>query len=204
MLLDHLQQAKMVKIAQRRELAELWGLETRNKYEIKDEQDNLIGFAAEQGKGAFAFLARYFLGHWRRFEIYVYNAQHQQVVTATHPFRFFFQRLDIYDANHTLIGAVQQRWSLLHKKFDIEDERGNCHMEVRSPLWKFWTFPVTRNGSEVGVIRKKWSGAITELFLDKDNFAVEFSTGLNIKERTLLLVAGLFVDLQYFEKRAKS
>ena len=44
----NLQQLSGLVITQRRELAELIGFETRNKYEIKNEQAQVIGFCAEQ------------------------------------------------------------------------------------------------------------------------------------------------------------
>ncbi len=60
-------------IRQRRELFELIGFETRNKYEICDADKNVIGFCAEQNKGILGFLFRQFLGHWRSFEIHFYD-----------------------------------------------------------------------------------------------------------------------------------
>ena len=56
-------------VRQRRELAELFGFETRNKYEIASESGGALAFAAEQQKGIAGFLFRQFLGHWRTFEI---------------------------------------------------------------------------------------------------------------------------------------
>ena len=49
-----------------------------NKYAILDENENKIGFAAEQQKGIFAFLLRQFLGHWRSFEIHFYDEEKKE------------------------------------------------------------------------------------------------------------------------------
>lgn len=194
-----------VRLSQRKELAEiLLGAETRNKYEIRDAQNSPIGFAAEQGKGFFAFLARMFMGHWRTFEIHFFDAQRREVLRAVHPFRFFFQRLEIFDASGRPLGALQQRWAIFTKLFDVEDATGHVLLEMRSPLLKFWTFPFYRGDVEVGRIEKKWSGALTEVFTDSDNFRVAFGQGLSGAERWLVLAAAVFVDLQYFEKKAHS
>jgi hypothetical protein len=41
--------------------------------------------------------------------------------------------------------------------------------------------------------------------MDKDNFEIEFTdAGLRNDERLLMLAASIFVDLQYFEKKARS
>ena len=52
-------------------------------------------------------------------------------------------------------------------------------------------------------IRKRWSGGLKELFTDADNFAIELQPGpLSPVERRLLLVAAIFVDLMFFERKA--
>jgi hypothetical protein len=54
-------------------------------------------------------------------------------------------------------------------------------------------------------VLKKWSGALTELFTDADSFRIEFEhPGISPDERALLLCAGVFIDMQYFEAKANS
>jgi len=190
-------------LKQRREMAELFGFETRNKYEILSVDGAPIGFAAEQGKGGLALLARYFLGHWRTFEIHVFDVDQQPVLIGLHPFRFYFQRLEVRTPDGRPLGALQQRFSLLSKRFDLEGPQGDVRMTVASPIWKPWTFPFLREGREVAFVRKRWSGLMKEAFLDADNFKIEFAdSSLGEDDRALLLAAGLFVDLQYFERKA--
>lgn len=204
MLEETLLSAREVRIRQRKEVAELFGLETRNKYEIRNEQDQVIGFAAEQSKGFLAGLGRYFLGHWRRFEIFIFNNSRQQILRLEHPFRWFFQRVEVYTATGSKLGALQQRFSILRKRFDVEDASGSVIFEMDSPIWKPWTFPIHKKGVEVALIKKRWSGLLKETFLDADNFTITLQPGrLSTNERWLVLSAGLFVDLQYFEKKAK-
>jgi hypothetical protein len=189
-------------IKQRKEMAELFGFETRNKYEIRDKDNNIIAFAAEQGKGFLASIARHFIGHWRTFDISVFNNAKEKILNAHHPFRWFFQRLEISNENGEFIGSLQQRFSILFKVFDIEDPQGNVIMQVKSPLYKIWTFPVYRQGQEVAKIQKKWSGLLKETFLDADNFQVDFGSLTDVNSKQLLLISSIFVDLQYFERRA--
>lgn len=191
-------------LRQRRELAELAGFETRNKFEILGADGTPLGFAAEQGKGLGAAFARMLLGHWRRFEIFVFDADRQRVLVARHPWRFFFQRLEVEAADGRPLGALQQRFSLLSKRFDMEDAHGAVRMTVSSPVWKPWTFPFRREGREVAFVRKRWSGLLREGFTDADRFGVEFADlSLSEDDRFLLLAAALFIDLQYFERQAR-
>jgi uncharacterized protein YxjI len=202
-LTDELLTLPRLIVRQRFEGFELLGYETRNKYAITDESGRVVGFAAEQQKGIWGFLLRQFLGHWRRFSLDIFDGNRQIAFHTEHPFRFFFQRLEIYDTNHSLVGALQQRFSFLTKSFDVEDGRGNAILTVRSPLWKLWTFPFLRGEREVAVVRKKWGGLLAEGFTDKDTFAVEYTSHIEDgTERALILAAALFIDLQYFENKA--
>lgn len=182
---------------------ELLGYETRNKYQILDEEQKQIGFAAEQQKGILGFLMRQFLGHYRSFHIGFFNVDREHLFDAHHPFRIFFQKLEVAEPSGKVIGTVQQRFALLSKKFDVNDSNGKTLMSVSSPIWKIWTFPFLRQDKEVAKIEKKWSGFLSEAFTDKDKFLVSYNSDcLNESERKVILAASIFVDLQYFEKKA--
>src|SRR5690606_11379541 len=175
-------------IKQRFEMAELIGFETRNKYEIRDSNNEVIGFAAEQQKGLFAFLMRQTLGHWRTFEIHIMNLQRMRSLLCKHPFRFFFQRFEVYTNEGKYLGAAQQRFSIFSKRFDIQDERGAVLFEMSSPIYRIWTFPVKKGNFEYARISKKWAGTATEIFTDKDSFLVEFkSANLSLDHKYLIL-----------------
>jgi len=202
--LEAVKSEKQIIIRQRKELVELLGFETRNKYEILSSTGQSLGFAAEQQKGILGFLFRQFLGHWRSFTIHVFDSQKQVVCLATQPFRFFFQRLEIKEASGRPVGALQQRFGILSKKFDVQDARGNVVIEVKSPIWRIWTFPFRKGDLEVATVAKKWSGGLTEIFTDADNFHIDFHLpSLTAQERLLIVMSGLFIDLRYFEQKAR-
>jgi len=199
-----LAQHRRLMVRQRHELGELFGYETRNKYEVVSEGGAPVAYAAEQQKGILGFLFRQFLGHWRKFEIQFFAPDRSPFMTARHPFRWFFQRLEVFDQAGVFVGAIQQRFSILTKRFDVQDAGGQVVMEVASPFWKIWTFPFMARGAQVAAVQKKWSGLLAEAFTDKDNFLVDLGEGgLGENERRLVLAAALFIDLQYFEKKAR-
>ncbi len=201
-MLAIVQQSSELMIVQRRELAELFGIETRNKYSI-EANGAPFAFAAEQGKGGLAFLARMFLGHWRTFEIHFFDNARNLVLRAVHPFRFLFQRLEVATADARPLGVVQQRFAIFSKKFDVTDASGRLLLSVSSPLWRPWTFAFERDGRELARVEKKWSGMLREVFTDADRFRVAFeSVELSLDERSLVLAAAIFIDLQYFERKA--
>lgn len=203
----NLQSLRSLHIRQRKELAELFGWETRNKYEIVSDDGRPLAFAAEQQKGFLGLLFRQLFGHWRRFDIHFFGADRQPFMVARHPFRWIFQRLEVFDATGKFLGALQQRFGYgVFKRFDLENARGETVLEVSSPFWRIWTFEFESvSGAVRAIIRKKWSGMLTEVFTDADNFRIEFTDpSLAPEERQLLLAAGLFIDLQYFERKANS
>lgn len=189
-------------VRQRAELVELFGFETRNKYAIETETGQAVAFAAEQQKGLLGFLVRQFLGHWRSFELHFFDAERRPILRAVHPFRWLFQRLEVFDDTGQKLGALQQRFALVSKRFDVEDANGRLLMSVNSPFWRIWTFVFERNGRELARIEKKWSGLFAEGFTDKDRFRLQFKPECQPDERQLLLAAAIFVDLRYFERKA--
>jgi hypothetical protein len=195
-----------VVVQQRKELAEVFGFETRNKYEIFDEKQQLVGYCAEQQKGIFNFLFRQFLGHWRSFDISFFDLNRNVVLIAKHPFRFLFQEFHVYDANGKAIGWADQRFGIFTKKYDVYNSQNQLIFEMRSGFFKFWTFPLKGpNGGERALIQKKWSGFLKEVFMDADNFVVTYQDSrLTNEERLLVLAISVYTDLQYFEKKAGS
>lgn len=190
-------------VRQRTELAEMLGFEARNKYEILRRDGQPLCYAAEQQKGLGGMVMRQLLGHFRTFDVQIFTPDRRPVLKAHHPFRWLFQRLEVEDGSGRRLGALQQRFAVFSKRFDLEDGSGQVVATVSSPLWRPWTFSFQREGREVAVIRKRWSGALKELITDADNFVVEvLDPTLPPEHRALLLCGAIFVDLQYFEKKA--
>src|SRR5688572_11627338 len=75
-------------VRQKKELAELVGFETRNKYSIELTDGQQIAFAGEDGKSWGSFFGRQFLGHWRPFQIKISNHERKPFLTIIHPFNF--------------------------------------------------------------------------------------------------------------------
>jgi uncharacterized protein YxjI len=202
-LAARLRGASQVFVRQQREPWEwLAGIETRNKYLVADEAGAPLAWAAEAQKGVLGFVLRQLLGHFRRFELLVYGPAREVALRVVHPFRWLFKRLEVQDPDGRPIGAVQQRFALLKKSFDVEDARGTVLMRVRSGIFRPWRFDFERNGRAVARVQKRWTGIFTEAFTDTDSFAVSYEPSIGAQERLLVLAAALFVDLKYFERKA--
>jgi uncharacterized protein YxjI len=196
---DILASAPHLHIRQRRELAELFGFETKNTYEVLTSEAQSIGLLAEEGRGFLGIVLRQLLNHWRSFQIHLVAEDGTEILTANHPFRFYFSKLEVKDPGGRNLGVMEKNFSLLTKSFDIEIP-GTRKMTVRSPFWKIWTFQVMRGDRLVASISKKWGGGLKEFFTDADFFHLTFEdSGLTVKERMVLLLSALYIDLLYFE-----
>jgi len=199
----NLQPHSKVFVKQLHEIGEWLGFETRNKYSIQDQNQIVIGYAAEQQKGLLGFLFRQWLGHWRRFDIHFFNTQRELIMIAHHPFRFIFTRVELRDDQHRSLGAIQKRFAFFSKRFHVEDEAGQILLTVSSPIWKFWTFTFQRQDQKAAEVKKRWSGLLSEAFTDKDNFLVDFiDSQLSERDKKLILASAVYIDLEYFEKKA--
>ncbi len=179
---------------------ELLGFETRNKYQIMDDHQKLVAYAAEQTQGIGMAILRQMVGHWRSFEIVIFSPDRQVLYRLKFPFRWFFKTLIVEDASGKHIGTFQERFAIFRKKFDLIDNSGRVEARVNSSFFRFWTFEFEFASRKLATVKKKWSGILGEMFTDKDNFVVEFEpTKTDADFRVMALSACLMFDIDYFE-----
>jgi len=189
-------------IRQKKEWGEiLTDFETSNRYVISDEGGQEVWYAAERSAGLLSLLWRTFLRAMRPFTIEVFDRANQVVLTLKRPWRWYFHRLEVFQDGR-LVGAVQKRFKILGRLFDIEDASGQPVARIDGPLLHPWTFNVVRNEMEVGKIVKRWSGLLKEGFTDADTFGVEMgSPDLPIDLRKTIFGATFLIDFLHFESR---
>ncbi len=56
----------------------------------------------------------------------------------------------------------------------------------------------------MGVISKKWGGALKEFFTDADKFQVQMPATLTIQQKAVVFGAATSVDLDFFEQNSNS
>lgn len=188
-----------VLIRQQKEWGEiLVGFESRNRFELFDEDGATLGLAAEEAGGVGAMLGRQFLGHCRKATVHIYDRSGNEIGRGEKPFRWFFQRMELFDGDRR-IGAIERKWSWLHRRFALENAAGEEVMEIFSPMFRIWTFKLMFQGQEVGRISKKWGGLLREVFTDADTFGVECQPHVPVDVRKMLLVATFLIDFTCFE-----
>lgn len=182
----------------------LVGFETRNRFELLDDSGETLGYAAEEGKGIGRMLARNFLGKCRACQVHFYEAGGEEIGLCKKYFRFYFHRMEL-TVDGELVGAVQRRFSVFHRRFTIEDANGNDLLDIKSPWFRIWTFKLLYENEEIGRISKEWGGMLREFFSDADTFGVEFKhPSLPMALKEMLLAAVFLIDFTCFENNSKS
>ena len=174
--------------------------EKPNQYAVSGEDGRLLGSIQERRKGIGGLLQRLFLGSHRPLDVAVITGN-QVVLDLTRPFFFFFSELDVVTPEGRFLGRIRRRFSLLNRRYDLEDGDGHIFAEIRSPFFRIWTFTIFGiDGERLGVISKKWSGLGKEMFSDIDNFVVDYGdTGWSSSQRAVIFAAALSIDFDFFE-----
>jgi len=197
--MEKLKSLDRITISQQKEWIEiLSGFETQNKYVVSDDAGNMIYYAAEEDSYS---LFRFFLNNLRPFTLLVLTESNHDVMRIIRPFRFFFHRVDVVDAQGTSIGFIQKRFSLLRRKYSVFDSSGKELYQLFGPMLKPWTFIIKNKDIEYGKITKKWGGFFNEVFTDADDFGVIFPKAWDIRLKALFIGAVFLIDFIHFENQ---
>ncbi|MGC3999048.1 MAG: phospholipid scramblase-related protein [Anaeromyxobacter sp.] len=196
---DTLDSARRIVVRQSRDWSELIGVEAANRYALLTESGALAGWALEQPGNWFI---RMWLKARRPFEMDVVagEADQRPALRLSRPWTFWFARLEVRDGGGRSLGAIQERFSILRRRFDLVGADGQLLARLIGPLWKPWTFLLhpAEGEREVGRIEKRWSGLTSELFTDADTFLVTLPQSSPALRR-LTLAAAVVIDFKFFE-----
>ena len=209
--LEYLSQLDQLIIKQKVEILEIvTGMETANKYKIKNSMGQDVYSATEDSD----FCERQFCGWDRGFKISIKdNHSGQEIISCERPFKCCGgcpcqpHEISIKSAvTGELLGKVVEDWHLIYPKFTVYDAADNPIFKMHGPFCNCCAdvnFQIDDlNGTQVGLIKKQWSGLLKEAFTDADNFGVTFPVDLDVKMKAVMLGAVFLVDFVYFEYNA--
>ena len=173
------------------------GFETQNRYSVATPDGNQLLYAFEQS----GTLGRLFLKTHRPLQVHVVDTREEPVLTGSRNFFWFFSHLHVAEGSGRAVGSVRRRFSILNRRFDLEDPAGRQVAEIRGPIFRPNTFIVYQRGVEAGRVTKQWSGIGREVFTDADTFKIQMDTTKTNQDFALLiLAAALAIDLDFFER----
>ena len=197
--MERLATVEQLVIQQRKEWGEiLTGFETKNKYEVSDQDGTFLYYAAEVGGSR---LLRLILKACRPFTVMVVDSDNRSIIEVRRRFRFYFHEADIVNDDGQLLGRITKRFNLLRRVYSITDASGEAIFQLFGPLLKPWTFYIMQNDVEQGKITKKWSGLRKEAFTNADNFGITLPRDWTPSTKALFLGATFLIDFVHFEKK---
>jgi uncharacterized protein YxjI len=186
-----------VTVSQKKEWLEiLTDFERRNRFSIDLEGRAGALLAREEGSR----WHRFFLGSMRPYTLVIETPEKKPVLHLHAPFRFIHREIGVADALSKPLGRVRKRFTFPHTRYDVYDARGRPLFEIARGFVKAWTFTIRRDGRDVAVITKRWSGVGREIFTDADRFQLQFREVTDPTERKILLGALFVIDLTHFEE----
>ena len=143
----------------------LIGFESKNKFEIADDQGNPIDLAAEQGGGFGAMLG--LADHCRKATIHIYDREergrHEPFGGSSSAWRCSTRTSNWRDRAE--VHVADAAGGRTRRRRDHGDRRSDAAARSRD------VSPVLP-GQEVGKIGKQWGGVLQEMFTDADTFGV--------------------------------
>jgi uncharacterized protein YxjI len=124
------------------------------------------------------------------------------VVTITRGASFLRTKVHVIDEHDNPVGFFKSKLFSLGGGFTVHNPAGEQIADVKGN-WKGWDFQLLdQTGNELGRVKKKWGGAMKEIFTSADNYVIELndSVGTNPGLSALLLAAGLAIDIVFKEK----
>lgn len=209
--LDYLVHVDQLIVKQKVEWLEaICGCETKNKYKVLNSMGQQIYKASEDNNCC----TRNCLGANRPFDMELVDNNGTELIHLYRPFRCtscffpcFLQEMEVHSPPGTIIGTIEQEWSIVTPQYVVKDQNGDVALRIEGPLCTFSLcgdveFNVlSPDGlNEVGKISKQWSGLLKETFTDADIFGISFPMDLDVRMKAVLLGACFLIDFNYFEK----
>jgi len=180
----------------------LTSFEGRNRYAFFNAGGQKLAHAEEDNTGVLGAVTRNLFSSARSFTMGISVLNTAEVIGVKRHFELIFSKIKVSDSQGP-VGEVNQRFSLLNRKYDLVPYFGTRKLTIAGPLFRPWTFNILANGRQVGSIKKKWSGILKEAFTKADTFEISIDDpGLSVAERKLIFAAAIAIDIDYFEKKS--
>lgn len=209
--LEYLSAIDHILVHQQLELLEIFtGFETNNKYLVQNTAGENVYFAIEDNDA----WTRNICTHNRPFEMQVLDSGGNEVIHFHRPFGCdscccprWLQRLEVAAPPGTVIGSVEQQWSICKPRFHVKNAAGDVLFKMMGPLItcscfgqcnvEFNVFSAD-DDTVVGKITKHGTG-LREIITDASTFGINFPMAIDVKTKAILLGGCFLIDYMFYE-----
>ncbi|XP_065226906.1 phospholipid scramblase 1-like isoform X2 [Planococcus citri] len=183
------------------------GIETCNRYEIKNKEGEVIYYAFEEDDCCSRACYR---PADRPFDIRIWSTDKTEIIHLRREFDCSCcgtpQMLHVYSPPGNLVGIVEQNFTWFAPSFDIQNEHGQAVLKLSGPVNRTAFFSDVDfkiksldKSTVVGKISKQWGGLKREWFTDADLFGISFPLDLDVRIKAVLFGACFLIDFMFFE-----
>ncbi|KAK9826339.1 hypothetical protein WJX74_010281 [Apatococcus lobatus] len=152
----------------------IFGFEQANRYEVRDQDGNIVALLAEDLGGFGKSVGRQLLRTRRPFTATVFSPDGTQIIfRVRRPFYLINSHMNIEDGAGNVIGEVHQRWHLWQRNYAIYIDRKQ--FAAINGNFLAWEFTLTdERGGVLALIDRNFQGFGKELFTDAGKYVVHF------------------------------
>jgi uncharacterized protein YxjI len=136
------------------------------------------------------------------FKLEIKDANGTLLASISRGWTFFMSKIVITSGDDQVIGTVQQKFKFFKPTFRIFSHEDKLIAEITGD-WKAWNFVIKDDaGSQIGTISKKWAGALKEIFTSADKYNVTLDTAYsNMMNKIAVLSAAITIDMVLKESK---
>ena len=136
------------------------------------------------------------------FKLEIKDANGTLLASISRGWTFFMSKIVITSGDDQVIGTVQQKFKFFKPTFRIFNHEDRLIAEITGD-WKAWNFEIKDDaGLKIGTISKKWAGALKEMFTSADKYNVTLDTAYsNMMNKIAVLSAAITIDMVLKESK---
>ena len=136
------------------------------------------------------------------FLLEIRNANDELEASVSRGWTFWMSKITIKDPQENVLGTITQKFKFFKPTFKIANAAGVQIAEINGD-WKAWNFTIKDPaGAQIGVISKKWAGALQEIFTSADKYNVMLSADYSDRESKIAILAGaITIDMVLKESK---
>lgn len=173
-----------------------------NAYQVYNEKGELTGAVKQKLTFGQKMLRIVLNKSMLPFLLEIRNDKDRLEATISRGWTFWMSKIVIADAHERPIGIIKQKFKLFKPKFTILDMNEKELAQITGD-WKAWDFTI-KDSTEttIGVINKKWAGAIKEIFTTADKYNVSINGEIEDKNtRIAIISAAITIDMVLKEQK---
>jgi uncharacterized protein YxjI len=136
------------------------------------------------------------------FLLEIQNASGGVEASISRGWTFWMSKITIADPSGMVLGTIKQKFKFFKPTFLIYNPSEVLIAEINGD-WKAWNFTIKdAKGVQIGVISKKWAGALQEIFTSADKYNVMISPDYLDRESKIAILAGaITIDMVLKESK---